>query len=76
MFVCFISYSVYVRKVLEFERWKILNFRNGECFLEISDLFFNIKYVVCVCVYRGIEIGFVGSESDVIIIKSLVFKMK
>lgn len=32
------SYSVYVRKASESERWKIFNSRNGECFIKISDL--------------------------------------
>lgn len=48
----------------------------GECFIRLIDLIFNIKYIVRVCVCVGIEIGFIGDESDVIIIKNLVFKIK
>lgn len=48
----------------------------GECFIRLIDLIFNIKYIVRVCVCVGIEIGFIGDESYVIIMKNLVFKIK
>lgn len=48
----------------------------GECFIRIIDFIFNIRYIVRVCVCVGIEIGFIGDESGVIIMKNLVFKIK
>lgn len=44
--------------------------------MRVINLFFNVKFVVSVCVCIDIYIGLIGDESDVIIIKKLVFKMK
>lgn len=76
MFVFLSSYMVYVWKVIDFEDWEFFMIFGGECFIRLIDLIFNIKYIVRVCVCVGIEIGFIGDESDVIIMKNLVFKIK
>lgn len=76
VFVFFSSYMVYLWKVLEFEGWECFMFIDEECFMIIIDLFFNINFIVRVCVCVGIEIGFIGDVSDVIIMKNLVFKIK